>query len=625
MESISYLNGLEETPLPAITAGTANEYIRVNTNESAYELAQPSDILPSQSNNQGKYLTTNGSDTSWAEVRQLPTSATAGLLLRSDGGTGGVWTSTPSILSLSVSQNVTCGGTVQGNFLTAGTLRSTSTSTNQATILVGNNVGTGIGGSAGVVGTTGRYVNIWVNDLLSHTSASERFRVNGVGEALLMNGTVLKGDGASSGSFSFANGTTPTVTSLNISNQGGPTGPSLTFGDLGGTTGNTGPSGIYANPVDNSINFSTNGVERMLIDNTGVKVGTVRADSGSEVNDKGYVFEDSHGSGLQWENSGGILRLCHNNSAVIGMSSTTTNITSTSIGLNGTVTCSNKINAATGASNGIGIANQSTSVDFNPTGYTVNLRSNGTVRVACNSSGTNVTGNLTQTSSVGNVNTSSGTTTHTGLFKIDKSTVSNNALEIVNGDISLETNSDIVGVDGTIKMGVIQANNAGTSALNAVRVVDDNTGLFQGSANRLDLCAAGTAGLNLTTSRIQNQVPFECSRSLAFPTGIYTFSQTYNIQTNTNPFIISKSSGSGNMDFEFSAPTNYFGNQEFRILVLNTSAATIRYRAQAETLHITPNAAAVTIATNTYHTLVKDRFHFVYCNIDGGKFYLIQT
>jgi len=72
METISYLNGLEETPLPAITAGTANEYIRVNSNESAYELAQPSDILPSQTGvASGSLLSTNGSAASWSNNLNL--------------------------------------------------------------------------------------------------------------------------------------------------------------------------------------------------------------------------------------------------------------------------------------------------------------------------------------------------------------------------------------------------------------------------------------------------------------------------------------------------------------------------------------------------------------------------
>lgn len=83
---------------------------------------------------------------------------------------------------------------------------------------------------------------------------------------ILVNGNI-KGLGAGSGTFSFANGTVPTVTSLNISNQGTASTPTLTFGD-----GVTEPSGLYANPTDNSINISTNGVERMLINNNGISV-----------------------------------------------------------------------------------------------------------------------------------------------------------------------------------------------------------------------------------------------------------------------------------------------------------------------------------------------------------------
>lgn len=382
-------------------------------------------------------------------------------------------------------------------------------------------------------------------------------------------------------------------------------------------------SKIYTNI--NELRVENGGTDKMTFDTIGVKVDTIRASSGSQVDDKGYVFDDSHGSGLQWETSGNILRLCHTNATMIGMSSNTVSLNATNINSNGTLTCSGKINAGLGASLGIGISGQSTGVDFNSTNSTTNIRANGTVRLSCSTTGTNITGNLTQTASSGNVNTSSGQTTHTGLFRIDKGTLSN-ALEIISGNIiSTSNDTNITSTSGTCSMGIIKANNAGTSVLNSVRVVDDNTGLFQGSAGRLDLCANGTAGMNLTTNRIQNQITFECLRSLSFSTAIYTISQVYNIVTSTSPFIIAKTASSGTIDLEFTTPANYFGNQEFRLLVLDTGAGTARYRAQADTVHITGGSSAITIASNTYHTLTKDRFHFVYCNIDGSRFYLIQT
>jgi hypothetical protein len=72
MESFSYLNGLQENKLPDIIPGTENEYIRVNSNESAYELAQPSDILPTQTGvSSGSLLSTNGTSTSWTNDLNL--------------------------------------------------------------------------------------------------------------------------------------------------------------------------------------------------------------------------------------------------------------------------------------------------------------------------------------------------------------------------------------------------------------------------------------------------------------------------------------------------------------------------------------------------------------------------
>lgn len=525
------LNALENK-LPDITSGTSNEYIRVNSIETEYELAQPSDILPSQTGNANALLTTDGTNTSW--------------------------TNTPSATRI----NLTSGGSNGIRF--------------------GNSTNTGVDG----VGST--TVNIRAQGVIS----------------LACNST----------------GITSQVP-INITHNGSATNPSLMFGDS--TAG--GKSGMYSDPTDNTLNICTNEVERMKIDDTGIKLDTVRAASGSQVNDKGYVFEDSRGSGLQWETSGGILRLCHTNSTLIGMSSSTISFNSSNINANGTLTCSGKINAGLGASLGIGISGQSTGVDFNSTNSTTNIRANGTVRVSCSTTGTNVTGNLTQTANFGNVNTSSGQTTHTGLFRIDKGTLAN-ALEIISGNIiSTSNDTDITSTSGTCSMGIIKANNAGTSVLNSIRVVDDNTGLFQGSSGRLDLCASGTSGLNLTTNRIQNQITFECARSLAFSSVIYTISQVYNIVTSTSPFIIVKTASSGTIDLEFTTPGNYFGNQEFKLLVLDTGAGTARYRAQAATIHITGGAAAATITSNTYHTLIKDRFHFVYCNIDGSRFYLIQT
>ena len=613
MESISYLNGLEETPLPAITAGTANEYIRVNSNESAYELAQPSDILPSQTGvSSGSLLSTDGSTTSWtndlnlAKVKLAQGSEAAPSLVWNDpqDNTGFYGDDNNSIIYAANGSNqvkFTTGG-IQLYGSAGSSIRGLSSND---TIL--SNGSFGFSGQAPVM-----------QQITPSPQSSARIIVN--------TSNIEFGNSGSSvtPSTRVSIGTTQVTTNIpfNITHAGSATNPSLMFGDS--TAG--GRSGMYSSPTDNTLNFCTNDVERMLIDNTGIKLDTVRAASGSQVDDKGYVFQDSRGSGLQWEaTSGGILRLCYANSTMIGMAPSTVSINATNINANGTLTCSGKINAATGSSLGIGISGQSTGVDFNATNSTTNIRANGTVRLSCSTNGVSVTGNFTQSASSGNVNTSSGQTTHTGLFRIDKGTLAN-ALEIISGNIiSTSNDTNITSTSGTCSMGIIKANNAGTSVLNSVRVVDDNTGLFQGSAGRLDICAAGTSGLNLTTNRIQNQITFECARSLAFSTAIYNISQVYNIVTSTAPFIITKTASTGTIDLEFTTPANYFGNQEFKILVLDTGAGTARYRAQAETIHITGGAAAVTIATNTYHTFTKDRFHFVYCNIDGSRFYLIQT
>lgn len=185
-------------------------------------------------------------------------------------------TSTPSQSSSRISVN-----TNNIEFLTSGSSVTPSVRMNIGTVNIGATVPINISHSGDAAnpslmfgdtstGRSGLYSNPTNNTINISTDGVERIKI-GVGEALLMNGTVLKGDSASSGSFSFANGTLPTVNRLNISDLGTATAPTLTFGDLGDTTGNTGPSGIYANPVDNTINFCTNSTERFKVDNGGVQ------------------------------------------------------------------------------------------------------------------------------------------------------------------------------------------------------------------------------------------------------------------------------------------------------------------------------------------------------------------
>lgn len=297
--------------------------------------------------------------------------------------------------------------------------------------------------------------------------------------------------------------------------------------------------------------------------------------------------------------------------------------TTTGVDLKGGVSVDSLITCPTGASFGVGIAASTTRMSFSTPGILLTVA--GTTRVNCTTTGVGITGGLTQTNNIGNTNTTSGTTTHTGKIIIDKGTLAH-ALEIIQGDILCSsTNTNITSTNGTASLGIVKANTAGTNALAAVRVVDDNTGLYQSTTGNLDLCANGTQALNISSTRIQNQITFLFNRSPAFSHVVYSIAQVNNILTSTQPLLIAQTPTSGNLDFEFTAATSYFGGQQFQIITRAVGAGTIRYRAQSTTYHVTGGAAIVTIATNTYHTLVNDRYHMLICNVDSNSFYLIQT
>jgi hypothetical protein len=374
-------------------------------------------------------------------------------------------------------------------------------------------------------------------------------------------------------------------------------------------------SKIYTNI--NDLRVENGGTDKMTFDSIGVKVDTIRASSGSQVNDIGYVFEDSHGSGLQWETGINVLRLCHTNVSMIGISSNTISINATTINANGTLTTTNKINVPNGSTGGIGLLNRTTQVDFNTTGDTVNLRCFGTIRVQASSSGVSLTGNTT----VG-----SGTFTVTGgLSDFGKAARVTGNLTVQSGNLILGTNN-IASAD-TVNSNIFKTSAQGSNTLCAVRVNEDNCGLYQSNTGNLDIAAGGANGLNINSSRVQTANIFNFNRCPAYQSNVQSGGGSFSITTTSNPCLFIFIPISGNSDLDFSASTNYFAGQQFQIITRDVSGrtGTIRYRAQSDTIHITGGASATIIASNTYHTLTLDRYHIVICNVDSNRFYLIQT
>jgi hypothetical protein len=279
-----------------------------------------------------------------------------------------------------------------------------------------------------------------------------------------------------------------------------------------------------------------------------------------------------------------------------------------------------KITLASGSSSGIRCLTTSTGIDFLSSSGTVNLRSANVVRVSTNTTGVTLAGNITQ-SGTGNTNSFNGTTTHTGNFTCDGELNLNGtqSVSLVSGNFN--------STNGSATTAFLKATGAGTTVLNSVRVVDNNTGLFQSTANQLDLCANGVNGLGLSSSNISSKILHQFLRTPALFPAVYTIAQANTITGSSPPLLIAINPASGNLDFDFQVSTNYFGGACYQIIThnQNAGAGVIRYRAQSTTYHITGGASAVTIASNTYHTLVNDRCHYVICNVNSGSFYLIQT
>jgi hypothetical protein len=239
-------------------------------------------------------------------------------------------------------------------------------------------------------------------------------------------------------------------------------------------------------------------------------------------------------------------------------------------------------------------------------------------------------------------NTLYGQQNFTGV--ISQSTISGTniiggANNTVNGNINLGSNSNITlqgsgsvstGTSGSLTAGIIKTNTTGTSAFTNLRIIDDNTGIYQpvSSSNTMTLCAGGADCLSFGSSRVLTQNIFLFGRCYALQNTVYTSPNAWTVFTTSNPlYILVAPSASGTtIDLDFQVATNYFGGQTFRIITRQPTGnlGTCRYRAQEDTWHLTSGGTSSLIPSNTYHTLTLDRTHEVICNVDTNRFYLIQ-
>jgi len=79
-------------------------------NASGYvDISQLLNVVPSQGGNSGKYLTTDGNSTSWATVDALPLQSGNENKVLTTNGTNASWTNSPSLVSLTTSEDIVIG------------------------------------------------------------------------------------------------------------------------------------------------------------------------------------------------------------------------------------------------------------------------------------------------------------------------------------------------------------------------------------------------------------------------------------------------------------------------------------------------------------------------------------
>lgn len=179
---------------------------------------------------------------------------------------------------------------------------------------------------------------------------------------------------------------------------------------------------------------------------------------------------------------------------------------------------------------------------------------------------------------------------------------------------------------GTLTCNKIKHNDiAGTASNCTIQLDGINTGIYTPGSGQMSITAGGSECVNFQSTRTRTINILELGRCLAPSTITYSVATSVTIFGTSAPFILCLEPASGTIDLDYQVATNYFGNQQFNILVSTraNSGGSVRYRAQSETIHLT-GGILTTIATNTFHTLAENRLHLVICNTDSSRFYLIQ-
>lgn len=205
----------------------------------------------------------------------------------------------------------------------------------------------------------------------------------------------------------------------------------------------------------------------------------------------------------------------------------------------------------------------------------------------------------------------------------------NGAINHSNGqtaNFGVSGSGNTVNVYGALTANKIKHNDTTGTASNCTIQLDGiNTGLYTSASGTMNFTASGTELLNMTSSRTRTVGILEIGRSISPSTTIISTASSNTIFSSSNPFILCLETATGTIDLEYQTASNYYGNQQFNILVSTraNSGGSVRYRAQSETIHLAGGILS-TIASNTFHTLNENRLHLVICNTDTSRFYLIQ-
>lgn len=279
------------------------------------------------------------------------------------------------------------------------------------------------------------------------------------------------------------------------------------------------------------------------------------------------------------------------------------------------------INVSSGTSNGLkfGNVNDNNKIISSSTAIDTYITNN--IKTRTDNTGLSIFGTLSpnglinQTSSTGN-----------NSYNVSGSHNFSGTNLILSGTCGLSSTSGNISTGANISGGTIKTTAQGTGTLNCIRVVDDNTGIYQpiSGTGTMVISANGTDCLNFTSLRTQTQNIFNFGRGFSLQSGIYNLNQSNTILSSTQPLLLSQTPSSGAQIFDFLASNNYFGGQVYYILTRDTGGSGVcQYRAQNITYHYN-GSTKTTIASNTLHNLTLDRFHILIVNIDGGANYLIQ-